>query len=410
MKVAGITRIPAPLVLSCSQQSTVVTSTTTTTPHTPTTTSLTISTNNIGNNNSTCSSSSTTPTLYNRSRNSLKFTNSPLSSSFSSSSPSLINTKSNRLVREENINTNSSNISSGNINNTVVQKENQQKEQQLNIFLLQIIQTIQFSFIYFLFLLSSIYNKLYDLIIYYSNNKKQLNNNQNNSTNNTETTNNNCCSSNNKTLQTLNQNYVKCKNVIVQQIENICKTIPNPTINKKHTLILDLDETLIHASTTPPRRNVEKLYNYILDVMIDQQLCTFYVSERPYLKTFMECVCEWYDVVIFTASVKSYANPVINRLYSSDKIKNRYFRSSCFVTEHGVYVKDLKTVCKDLSKCMIIDNSPVSYLWYQENAVPISNWLADNERDSALLHLLPFLEALRYTDDVRNVLKFRLGI
>ncbi|EFC50404.1 CTD phosphatase [Naegleria gruberi] len=183
-----------------------------------------------------------------------------------------------------------------------------------------------------------------------------------------------------------------------------------PTQQSKKFLILDLDETLIHASTTPPRADHERLYNYILDVQIDHVNCTFYVSERPHLKLFMEKVCEWYNVVIFTASVKNYANPVIDRLYHSDKIVKRLFRSSCYVTEHGVYVKDLKTVTDDLSKCMIIDNSPISYMWYQENAIPISNWMGDNERDRALLNLLPFLEAMRHLEDVKSILSFRIGL
>ncbi|KAG2388872.1 hypothetical protein C9374_000311 [Naegleria lovaniensis] len=183
----------------------------------------------------------------------------------------------------------------------------------------------------------------------------------------------------------------------------------NPSLPKPY-LILDLDETLIHASTTPPRPDHERLYNYVLEVLIDQVNCTFYVSERPHLKLFMEKVCEWYNVVIFTASVKSYANPVIDRLYHSDKIVDRLFRSSCYVTEHGVYIKDLKTVTDNLAKCMIVDNSPISYMWYQENAIPISNWMGENEHDRALLNLLPLLEALRHLEDVRNVLKFRVDL
>ena len=83
---------------------------------------------------------------------------------------------------------------------------------------------------------------------------------------------------------------------------------------------------------------------------------------------------------------------------------------SCYVTEHGVYIKDLKSVTDNLAKCMIIDNSPISYMWYQENAIPISNWMGENEHDRALLNLLPLLEALRHLEDVRNVLKFRVEL
>jgi Dullard-like phosphatase family protein len=180
-------------------------------------------------------------------------------------------------------------------------------------------------------------------------------------------------------------------------------------------LVLDLDETLLHSSLQAPEPQYAHLYQYSLNVYVDHVPCTFYVSERPYLKNFMKRVCDWYRVVIFTASVKHYADPVIDRLYYSDKISARYFRDSCKQFE-GMFIKDLNTVVNQLcgsenglKRCVIIDNSPISYLWHQENAIPCVSWMADNDNDQELLNLLPFLEALRFTADVRNVLRLRLS-
>jgi TFIIF-interacting CTD phosphatase-like protein len=41
-----------------------------------------------------------------------------------------------------------------------------------------------------------------------------------------------------------------------------------------------------------------------------------------------------------------------------------------------------------------------------ENGIPITTWI-DNPDDEALLDLLPFLDALRFTKDVRSVLALR---
>ena len=175
-------------------------------------------------------------------------------------------------------------------------------------------------------------------------------------------------------------------------------------------LILDLDETLLHSFLKIPEPQHAHLYQYSLNVYIDNVPVTFYVSERPYLKNFMKKVCDWYQVVIFTASVRQYADPVIDRLYYSDRITARYFRESCSQYE-GMFIKDLKTVCghSGLSRCVILDNSPISYMWNKENAIPCEAWMGENENDTELLNLLPFLDALRYTTDVRNVLRLRLG-
>ena len=37
-------------------------------------------------------------------------------------------------------------------------------------------------------------------------------------------------------------------------------------------------------------------------------------------------------------------------------IAHRYFRDSCYKTDEGFYVKDLRVVDRDLSKVLLIDN------------------------------------------------------
>lgn len=50
--------------------------------------------------------------------------------------------------------------------------------------------------------------------------------------------------------------------------------------------------------------------------------------------------------------------------------RNRLFRESC-VFHKGNYVKDLSRLGRDLDKVIIIDNSPVSYIFHPENAVSL---------------------------------------
>lgn len=51
-------------------------------------------------------------------------------------------------------------------------------------------------------------------------------------------------------------------------------------------------------------------------------------------------------------------------------------------------------VNEDLSSVFILDNSPGAYRYNPENAIPIKSWFADPS-DTALLNLLPMLDALR---------------
>ncbi len=116
-------------------------------------------------------------------------------------------------------------------------------------------------------------------------------------------------------------------------------------------------------------------------------------------------------MVIFTASVAEYSDPVIDSLDPTRTIvSKRFFRDSC-VESNGIFLKDLSIVEPQLSQVCLIDNASVSF--YQqgilsnlENGIPIKSWTNDSY-DEALLDLLPFLDALRFCEDVRSILSLR---
>jgi len=180
----------------------------------------------------------------------------------------------------------------------------------------------------------------------------------------------------------------------------ICNPSPSPSTKRK-TLILDLDETLVHSTIKPVTH-----HHLTVDVMIDGVSCKFYVIKRPHVDYFLKRVTECFDVIIFTASMKQYADPLIDQLDSKRMVKGRLFRESCLVKE-GNFIKDLTLIGQDLTSTIIIDNSPIAYSHNKENALPIDNWMGENPSDDALLNLLPFLNALQYTSDVRSILSLR---
>lgn len=104
--------------------------------------------------------------------------------------------------------------------------------------------------------------------------------------------------------------------------------------------------------------------------------------------------------------MQEYADPVIDWLdQGRGMVSKRLFRQSC-TQKNGSYCKDLVHVEPDLSKVCLVDNSPMSYSINKENGIPIQGWTSD-PNDEALLDLLPFLDSLRFTTDVRSILSFR---
>lgn len=80
--------------------------------------------------------------------------------------------------------------------------------------------------------------------------------------------------------------------------------------------------------------------------------------------------------------------------------------SQACTARNGTLVKDLSVVERDLSQVCLIDNSPISFALNHENGIPVDTWI-DDPQDDALLDLLPFLDALRFAEDVRSVLRLR---
>ncbi|KAL1869434.1 hypothetical protein VTK73DRAFT_3138 [Phialemonium thermophilum] len=187
---------------------------------------------------------------------------------------------------------------------------------------------------------------------------------------------------------------------------------------QQKTLILDLDETLIHSMSKGGRMSTGHMVEVRLNTTYvgvggqatigPQHPILYYVHKRPHCDDFLRRVCKWYNLVIFTASVQEYADPVIDWLESERKFFSaRYYRQHC-TFRHGAFIKDLSSVEPDLSKVMILDNSPLSYMFHQDNAIPIQGWIND-PTDNDLLHLIPLLEGLQYVSDVRALLALRGG-
>ncbi|KAK9248649.1 NLI interacting factor-like phosphatase-domain-containing protein [Lipomyces tetrasporus] len=183
---------------------------------------------------------------------------------------------------------------------------------------------------------------------------------------------------------------------------------PRPLIPKHvapKTLILDLDETLIHSMS----KGGNMSSGHMVEVKLEKQhAILYYVHKRPYCDEFLKKVSRWYHLVIFTASVQEYADPVIDWLERDRKYFNaRYYRQHC-TFRNGGYVKDITVVEPDLSKVMIIDNSPISYFLHEDNAIAVEGWINDPS-DLDLLHLVPFLNGMRYVTDVRTLISLRMG-
>ncbi|OMJ23566.1 hypothetical protein AYI70_g2192 [Smittium culicis] len=165
-------------------------------------------------------------------------------------------------------------------------------------------------------------------------------------------------------------------------------------------LVLDLDETLVHSSFRPIENP-----DFIVPVILYGQEHSVYVAKRPGVDKFLLETSKYYELVVFTASLSMYADPVLDLLDKSGLITHRLFRESCNLYNMN-YVKDLSRLGRPLESTIIIDNSPASYAFQPQNAIPITSWFSDLH-DTELADMTPFLIDLAKVDDVSAVLSLK---
>lgn len=199
--------------------------------------------------------------------------------------------------------------------------------------------------------------------------------------------------------------------VLANVFDSICSSRDSPALlppqapefSGRKTLVLDLDETLVH-SVFQPTPNA----SFRVTAVLEQGPLDVFVAKRPGVDDFLKSMTERYEVVVFTASVKEYADPVMDRLDPERRVPHRLFREACASTRNG-YVKDLSKLGRNLSDIIIVDNSPYSYAMQPDNALPILSFY-DDMLDCELEKVTPFLESIANMGrDVRALLTEALG-
>ncbi|KAK9812454.1 hypothetical protein WJX73_000916 [Symbiochloris irregularis] len=169
---------------------------------------------------------------------------------------------------------------------------------------------------------------------------------------------------------------------------------------KRKTLVLDLDETLVHSSL---QEETDTGADFSFPVAFNGREHMVQVRKRPHLHQFLEKCAELFEVVVFTASQKIYAEQLLNVLDPQRRlIRHRIFRDSCVFVD-GNYLKDLSSLGRELAHTLIIDNSPQAFGFQLRNGIPIESWY-DDAQDTELTRLIPFLERCASADDVRPLI------
>jgi len=169
-----------------------------------------------------------------------------------------------------------------------------------------------------------------------------------------------------------------------------------PKNSKKKTLVLDLDETLVHSQFM----EFSDKSDLVIQIEIENEIHDIHVKVRPGVKEFLEKMDKIYELVVFTASISKYADPLLDLIDKKGYCPYRLFREHCTLI-NTTFVKDLQRLGRDIKNIIIVDNSPVSYALHPENGLPILTWFEDKS-DRELYKITPILQFLSSVPDVRE--------
>ena len=240
--------------------------------------------------------------------------------------------------------------------------------------------------------------------------------------------------------------------------------IPKRQYDSDLIVVLDMDECLIHSqfltnnpgakfyahqvarnskddssSTDSSSNNKVETFRFHLPDSHD----LVQVNQRPHLEAFLEAVTSKYETHIYTAAMKVYAEPILDKLDpTGTRFAQRWYRETC---DHdktmGAYVKNLSNLrfedrqarsnngsggmtydeylaqdtaddlqaSHPLRRVVLVDNNPLSFLSHPTNGILVSSFYND-ATDKTLPAVLDLLEELEDLEDVRPTLDSRFGL
>lgn len=190
----------------------------------------------------------------------------------------------------------------------------------------------------------------------------------------------------------------KLSTVSLTELNSKIVNLPKkPGYEHKKTLVLDLDETLVHCV-----KNKEEAQQTINVTFASGQEVQVGINIRPFAKELLRAANEEFEVIVFTASHKCYADRVLDLLDPLNRyVHHRLYRENCLKVD-GLFIKDLRVLGnRRLEDTIIVDNSVLSFAYQLDNGIPVVSWY-DDLQDFELQKLMNYLQTLLKAKDIRE--------
>ena len=163
------------------------------------------------------------------------------------------------------------------------------------------------------------------------------------------------------------------------ELKNKKYYLPEIKKDKEYSLILDLEDTLIHSKRDFNFRKKLNLCNINKKIII----------LRPYLLEFLYEMKQIFELILFSSNTPEYVNPILNII---QKDKNYFdfvlYRHHITLDDEGNNVKNLELLGRDLKKVIIIDDISRYFKLQKENGINIKPFYGNVNNDGYNLKIL----------------------
>ena len=222
----------------------------------------------------------------------------------------------------------------------------------------------------------------------------------------------------NEYMRSARQEYTKALRLLRQLKDNSSENgEPEPyymsrRYTRSKTLLLDMDETLIHSEEFEEekyKRGHPQRYDFVIEMHANGRIHKIGVYIRPHCMDFLRKLSQKFEVVIFTAARQDYADKILDKLDPNRTLfAGRMYRQHCTQVD-GSYVKDF-SVIKNRRKedCILVDNLVYSFAGDMDRGIHILNFY-DDKTDTELKYLGEVLDQMKPFMDVGEFLERNFG-
>lgn len=185
-----------------------------------------------------------------------------------------------------------------------------------------------------------------------------------------------------------------CSHYLESPVQMLTQGFPCALPQGKLTVFLDLDGTLV-SSFTPKRapRLPPSVKSHLVGIGSQLNPSGVFVVERPGLTEFLRELASFTEVIVYTAGLEDYAKPIVDALDPTGELfAARIYREGTLRTDYYQCVKDMARLNRSLSRCVLVDDTPLAFLHQPSNGVPVLGFRGDPDDRLLLEAVLPLLQ------------------